>query len=169
MKLYELTAGWNRLREVLATATDPDEIASFQAAADEIAQGIQDKAENIAVFVKELEAEAEALKAEEKSLKERRATVENKAERLSEYLMNELRLAGLNKVDGTRARISLRRNPPRVVVRSLEALRRIESAWKPYKYDESNVDKTWLKLAIEQHLIDAGTATLESGESLLIK
>ena len=169
MKLYELTAGWNRLREVLESLTDPDEIASFQVAADEIAQGIQDKAENLAVFVKELQADAEALKAEEKALKERRAAVEHKAERLTEYLMHELRTAGVDRVDGVRARISLRRNPPRVVVRSLEALRAVANAWKPYRYDESNLDKTWLKLAIERDQLDPRLATLESGTSLLIQ
>ena len=169
MKLYELTAGWNRLREILETATDPDEIESFQAAAAEIAESIQDKAENIAVFVKELQADAEALKAEEKALRERRTAVENKAERLTEYLKWELRTAGIDRVDGARARVALRKNPPRVVVRSLEALRTVAEAWKPYRYDESNLDKTWLKQAIEQAKIDPGLASLESGESLVIK
>jgi hypothetical protein len=169
MKLYELTAGWTRLREVLATATDPDEIESFQAAVDKIGASIQDKAENLAVFVKELQADADALKAEERALKERRTAVENKASRLVDYLQWELKAAGIVRVDGTRARISFRHNPPHVVVKDLVALKALESAWRPYKYDESNVDKTWLKQAIEQEMIAPELAALESGESLVIK
>jgi len=169
MKLYELTAGWNRLREVLAEATDPDEIVSFQSAIDELGESIQDKAENLAVFVKELQADAEVLRGEEKALKERRTALENKADRLTMYLMNELRVAGIQRVDGTRARITFRRNPAHVAIRSLEALRSVASAWKPYRYDESNVDKTWLKQAIERAEIGPELATLEHSESLLIK
>lgn len=46
----------------------------------------EQKIENTALFVKNLEAEAKAIREEEKSLAERCASAENKAKRLREYL-----------------------------------------------------------------------------------
>ena len=48
------------------------------------------KIENIALFIKNLDAESAAIKAEEKSLSDRRKAKENKAARLKEYLSDAL-------------------------------------------------------------------------------
>lgn len=48
------------------------------------------KIENIALYIKSLRADAEAIKAEEKRLAERRKAKENRAESLKEYLYNAL-------------------------------------------------------------------------------
>ena len=48
------------------------------------------KIENIALFIKSLKADAEAIKAEEKRLAERRKAKENRAEWLKDYLYNAL-------------------------------------------------------------------------------
>lgn len=38
---------------------------------------------------------------------------------------------------------------PKVQVNDLEALKQYPGAWKPYKWDESNVDKTRVKECLE--------------------
>lgn len=48
------------------------------------------KIENIALWIKDLNAEADAIKAEEKNLKQRREATENKAEQLKKYLVYAL-------------------------------------------------------------------------------
>ena len=53
---------------------------------DELIMAREDKAENVALFIKNLRAEAEAIKAEEKALASRRKQTERKAESLAEYL-----------------------------------------------------------------------------------
>lgn len=84
MKLYEID-------EAIYSLIDPEtgEITDFEAF-----EGLQlaraEKCENIALYYKNLTAEAVAIKAEETKLAERRKTVENKAARLLEYLKTAL-------------------------------------------------------------------------------
>ena len=71
----------------------------------------QDKLEGIALYIKNLNALADDIKAEEKSLAERRKAAEAKAERLSAYLADDLTSHGEKKLEirgGHRRRI-----PPR--------------------------------------------------------
>ena len=80
MKLYEIDAA-------IYDLVDPDtgEITDHEAF-----EGLQlaraEKCENIALYYKNLTAEAEAIKAEETKLAERRKGLENKAQNLLEYL-----------------------------------------------------------------------------------
>lgn len=53
---------------------------------DEVALDLDTKIENIGCFIKNLEAENQALKTEEQNLKRRRTTNENKIEGLKKYL-----------------------------------------------------------------------------------
>jgi len=80
MTLYEIDAAITALID-----TETGEIADFEAF-----EGLQmardEKIENTALFIKNLTAEAEAIKAEEKKLAERRKAAENKAERLTNLL-----------------------------------------------------------------------------------
>ncbi len=63
------------------------------------------KIEGVALYIKNLDAEASALKAEEAALAERRRAKENKAKRLKEYLTNAL---NGQKFETTRVRLSFR-------------------------------------------------------------
>lgn len=80
MKLYEIDAA---ILECIDTETG--EICDFERL--EALQVERDKKlENVALYIKQLNAEADALKVEEKALKERRAAKETKAARYSEWL-----------------------------------------------------------------------------------
>lgn len=57
---------------------------------DKLTMAREEKLENIALYIKVLEAEAAAIREEEKSLAARRKVKENKAERLREYLVRAL-------------------------------------------------------------------------------
>lgn len=63
------------------------------------------KIEGVALYIKNLEAEAAALKIEEAALAERRKTKENKAKRLKEYLTDAL---NGQKFETARVRLSFR-------------------------------------------------------------
>lgn len=84
MKLYEIDAA-------IYALIDPEtgEISDYEAF-----EGLQiaraDKCENIALYYKNLTAEAEAIKAEETKLAERRKALENKAARLYDQLKTAL-------------------------------------------------------------------------------
>ena len=73
---------------------------------EDIEEDFMCKAENIAVCIKSMQAEADAIKAEERRLAERRKVKEKSAERLKEYVLGEMKRINLKKVDGVRAKIT---------------------------------------------------------------
>ena len=83
---------------------------------DGMEQELVCKAENVAVYIKAMEAEAKSLKAEEDKLKVRRQAKENAAKRMREYLMGCMKQANISKIDEPRAVISLRNNPESVEI-----------------------------------------------------
>ena len=67
-----------------------------------------DKLENLALYVKNLEAEAEAIRSEERALQARRKIKEKKAERISAYLLGYMQQTGKKKAETPRCALSLR-------------------------------------------------------------
>ena len=84
MTLYEIN-------EAIMACVDAEtgEIIDFDQL-DQLTMAREEKLENIALFIKSLEAEAAAIREEEKVLAGRRKVKENKAARLREYLSNAL-------------------------------------------------------------------------------
>lgn len=68
------------------------------------------KLENIACYVKDLISEANAIKAEEKVLAERRKWKENKAERLAAYMDGFLRMKDWKRFETARCAVSYRKS-----------------------------------------------------------
>lgn len=75
----------------------------------------EDKLENTALFIKNLEAEVEAFKAEEKNLSERRKTKENKLNWVRRFLSDFLISEDVNKFETARCRLSFRKSESVVV------------------------------------------------------
>lgn len=69
-----------------------------------------EKIENIGVYIKNLTAEAAAIKAEEKNLKARREAKENRAERLKKYLTDQL--GGENWTKSAKVSLTFRTSSP---------------------------------------------------------
>lgn len=84
MTLYEI----DKSIEALVNAVDPDtgEITVDNDALDALLMERDTKVENIACCIKNLSADAKALKEEEAALSARRKTTEKKVERLKDYL-----------------------------------------------------------------------------------
>jgi uncharacterized protein YlxW (UPF0749 family) len=112
MKLYELTTNYLSVME-MAEEMDTD---TLKDTLESIEEEIHDKAENIAKLVKNLNADVDALKTEEKRLADRRKSLENKVTHLKEYLQNQLEVAGLDKVKRPTLTVSIQNNPPSVKV-----------------------------------------------------
>lgn len=74
------------------------------------------KVENIACYIKSLKAEAEDIKAEEKALRARRTAKEKCISSLTAYLMDCMNKTCRNKIDTSRAVISVRSNAESLVV-----------------------------------------------------
>lgn len=83
MTLYEID------QNIMALIDDDGEITNPEAF-DELQITRSEKLEGIACWIKNLKADAAAIKAEEDVLAERRRTIENKIKSLSEFLSNTL-------------------------------------------------------------------------------
>lgn len=108
MKLYELTAAYNRLQDDIESGNIPED-----AIADtlEAVQGeFDEKVDNIACLIKNLKTEAEGIKAEEQALAERRRIKENRIKSLTEYLSEALISAGKRNLETARNALSFRRS-----------------------------------------------------------
>ena len=166
--LYELDA---KIAELLDTGfemscidAETGEIDETQLAAylEQLQLDRKTKIDNIAVYVKNLEAEAVAIRAEEKKLKERREAKERKAERLKNYIKTSMLLQGETKFESARVSMSLRNSKAVVVDES-----KLESVYFTSKIVQS-VDKKAIKAALEAGILVEG-AMLEERKNLQIK
>ena len=100
MTLYEINAA-------ITDCVDPEtgEVVDFERLVA-LNMERETKLENIALWIKDLNAEATAIKAEKMKLAERQAATENKAESLKEFLSEQL---GGQKFSTPRCAVSFRR------------------------------------------------------------
>ncbi|MDP4087361.1 MAG: siphovirus Gp157 family protein [Bacillota bacterium] len=110
--LYEMSQTRAQLL-AMADSMDTEVFIDTLAAIDE---ELEDKVENTAKFIRCLESDAEAIKAEEKRLADKRKALENKVSSIKEYLQHEMEFAGLDKVKRPTLTVSIQLNPPSVTV-----------------------------------------------------
>lgn len=123
---------------------------------------IEDKAENTAIVLKELEANINKFKEEEKRLYERRKALENNVKYLKSNLEYTMKLQGKNKFKTDHFSFSIQKNAPSVLITN-EAL--IPEDYQKVKVE---IDKTKLKNDLKEGLIIEG-AELHQSESLRIR
>ena len=196
MKLYEITAEFadlfDKFDEIANYTPDTDEYGRYVTEDGDIIEDLEayrqsyltawfdtltsiegefnEKAENVAVYIKNLTADINEMKAEEKRLKSRRVSAENQVERMKKYLLNSMQAIGVKKISMPRARITLRLNAESVVIENEKAL--IDWAMRHdetiLKYQEPEPKKTDIK-----ELLRMGEkipfARLERKESVTIK
>lgn len=132
MKLYELSNSYIKLLEI---AEDLD-ATTLEDTLSSINEAFEDKVENTAKVIRQLEAQAEAIRFEARRLDNRARAMEKNAKRLKEYLQEELERTGKTKVKGSLFTIGVQNNPP-----SLEVLdeRKIELDY--FNHPEPVLDK----------------------------
>jgi phage host-nuclease inhibitor protein Gam len=113
LRLYELAPAYAYLIDAL---DDEGDASDGRAHLDALSDAIDAKAAGIAHVLAQLDAEAEALRAEEKRLAARRQARERRAESLREYLRMSLDAAGVPKIKTSTHTISVGDGPQRVVV-----------------------------------------------------
>lgn len=116
----------------------------------------EEKTEAVALFIKEQNALAEAIKAEEKSLYERRKRMENKSERLKTYLAQSLLEVGRDNFETPRCRLSFKKST------SVEIA---DESLLPKEYLKETItykpDKTLIKEDIKNGVIVDGASLIE--------
>ena len=112
MKLYELARSYAELLD-MAEEMESDALVDTL---ESLQDAIEDKAENIAKFIRNLEADAKIIKEEEQRLADRRRALEAKVDKLKTYLQEQLEIAGLQKVKRPTITVAIQVNPPSVDV-----------------------------------------------------
>jgi hypothetical protein len=114
LALYELS---NQYLQALDALTDPEADIPMQAVTDTL-EGIegqlQDKAVNVAKFLRNLEAFAEAIKAAEEQMARRRKALESRASWLRDYLKTNMEACGITKIESPWFCLSIQKNPAAV-------------------------------------------------------
>lgn len=134
MTLYEINeAILSCIDQESGEIIDGEKLDALQIERDE-------KLENVALWIKDLKAEAEALKAEKQAFAERQKAAENKAESLKKWLSDAL--AG-EKFKTTKVAVSFRKT------QSVQVPDILELDEKFVKFAEPTADKAAIKAAIK--------------------
>ncbi len=162
MKIYEIPGALRELLDRLDADPDTGEVdGEALAAYAEYTTAAAEKLEGTACYCRELKAEAEAIKAEEERLAKRRKALENKSERLKNYMMPALEAMG-GKVKGVMASVRIGKSQA-VTVFDIDAL---PDAFKHVK-TTIDPDKVALKKALKSGEVIPGAA-LEDRQSVVI-
>jgi hypothetical protein len=113
VKLYELSQNYVQLLD-LADGMDEE---VFRDTLSSIEEALEEKVENTAKFVRCLDGDIEAIKAEEKRLADRRKALETKVSNCKTYLQEQLEFAGIDKIKRPTVTVSIQANPPSVLVK----------------------------------------------------
>lgn len=169
MTLYDIDARIAALSDAaeddMLIDEETGELISVAQALDALRMERGEKIENVACWVKNLSAEAEAIKEEETRLIKRRKAAETKAANLKLWL-----ISALTREDGTtdrlktaRVAVSVKRNPPSTVV---------DDALLPSSYKVAKITYQADKEMIKRELlagVDVPGAHLEYGRSVMIR
>lgn len=160
MKLYEINAAL----EELLDQTDPEtgELTCDLEQLEALMMERDERLEGLALYIKNSDAEAKAIRDEEKALAERRRSLENKAERAKGFLMEQL--AG-EKFATPRVTVSYRKSEQVVV--SMEFFT-IDANERFLRYKDPEADKTAIKNALKAGETVPG-AELVSNTNMILK
>lgn len=141
MTLYEINAAMLSLID-----SETGELLDYEAF-DNLALEREQKLENICLWIKDLRAEAQALKEEKENLAKRQKTAENKAERLSSYL--QMMLNG-ERFKTSKANVSYRKSQSVVVDEQNFVDWAVSYGDEFLRYKEPEINKTAIKEAIAE-------------------
>lgn len=124
MNLFELTENYVKF---FAEFENADEITDeMQEMANNLNVEIEEKCDNYAKMIKNLEADVEAFKNQEKKFNEKRKSAENKVKWLKQNLQASMELQGRKKVKTDLFSFNIQKNAPSLEIR-----------------DENNIDDSY--------------------------
>ena len=157
MNLYELSIAF---QEVQNMELDPEVMKDTL---DSIGGTFENKAENMAKLIRNLESDRLAYKEEEDRLKTKRQAVENKLEWLKTYLKDCMKLTGKTKFKSGVFKFSIQKNPVSVNITNKKIIPEDYLIPQPHK-----VNNTTLKKALKDG-IEVPGAELKQTEGLRIR
>jgi hypothetical protein len=145
LSLYQLSGNY---LEALDFLTDPEADLPAEVINDTLeALGgeLEDKAINVAKFLRNMEAAAEAIKAAEADMARRRKTLESRVKWLKDYLKGNMEACGISKIECPYFKIAIQKNPTAINILDENAI--------PDQFKEQvitwRIDKAAIKDAIK--------------------
>lgn len=164
LSLYQLSANYLQALDFL---TDPETDLPAEAVNDTLeALGgeLEDKAINVAKFLRNMETTAEAIRQAEADMAKRRKTLENRVQWLRNYIKHNMELCGVSDIECPYFKLSVKTNPVAVNILDINAV--------PERFKQQTVswkiDKTAIRDAIKAGTEVPGTE-LVAGSRLAVK
>lgn len=158
MNLYELSGAYKEIQELIEDGKEglEDTLEALEGA-------LEDKAIGYAKVMKNLEAQASAIKEEEKRLRERRKSIENNIKRMKESLQGAMEYNNIKRIKTDLFTFNIQKNVPSLKVN--------ENALIPAEYFEKQdpkLNRKALTDAIKNGLTIDGVELIQS-EGLRIR
>jgi hypothetical protein len=164
--LYEIAAAFRADLSKLE-ALDLDD-QTFQDTLDAISGDLEEKVRAVAAFIKNLEAEAVAIKAARDDMDKRLKARVAKADRLRDYLLACLELARTDQVKGVQFDVKVKTNPPSLVIVDEDKLKFAPAEFFTLVPEHEEINKAKLKEALLAGREVPG-AVIQRGKRLDIK
>jgi hypothetical protein len=115
LRLYQIADDYLNALEALAEMEDlpPEAIADTL---EGLAGTFEDKAANVAAYIRTLDAEAAAIEDARKAMERRETALERHANRLRDYLKSQMERTGIPRVKNSWVSVRIQPNPPSVVI-----------------------------------------------------
>jgi len=149
--LYQLADQYLQILEKTDEAENDD---AFNLMLDSLSSDIKEKATNVAMYIRNLEASAESIKQAESEMAARRKALESKSTRIKQYLLENMNRTGITKIECPYFAISVRDNPESLVVDIGAQIP--DEYYKQPPPPEKVLDKVLLKKDIKEGLIVEG-------------
>jgi hypothetical protein len=164
MTLYELTSEY---MELLAMLEDPDtDEAVILDTLEGVGGELEEKADNYARVMRQMDADAAAIKAEEERLYNRRKSLENRSVWLKQRLKSVMEMTGKKKIKTELFSFGIQKNPASVVIDE----QYIENIPAEYLIaQDPKIDRQKIKEDLKAGKDLEGIAHLEQSESLRIR
>ena|SRR5699024_134576 len=157
MNLYELSAAYQEVVEEIEAGGD-----HLEDTLESLEDAIEDKAENYAKVMKNIGAQIDALKDEEKRLSQRRKSLENNISRMKKTLQDTMIYNDKRKIKTDLFSINIQKNPPSMKVTSEELIPKRFYIEQEPKLDRKSIIK-------ELKETEVPGVELYQGESLRIR
>lgn len=112
--LYDIAREYREAADKLADLDLPPE--AIEDTLESLSGDLEAKATNTAFVIRNLEASAAAIKEAEAQMAARRKAIESRAARVRDYLLANMMVAGIQKIECPFFRLAVRDNPPAVEV-----------------------------------------------------
>lgn len=163
MKLYDIQTQYQTILDQFQDVESPEQIDALTEELSAIQDAFESKAEAYCVIYRTLTATAEAFKAEEDRLKQRRQYAEAAAERVKRGLESAMLALDIRKMDAGTFSPAIQKNAPSVDVQNEEAI--------PEKYlipQSPKIDKRLILIDLKAGAVIEG-CEIKQTESIRIK